>query len=108
MPISYDARLFRSRMAVIQNNKWAKKVLAYAKCVRATGGDWSNPDCMKLVWPMGPYVTINPPDEPSLIEELLAQMPEEAQQHAAELLLEAQARLIEQSTAELEELNSQL
>ena len=49
----------------------------------------------------GPFGPMNPPADPSLIEELLAKMPEEAQEHVAELMLEAQVRLLEQYIEEI-------
>lgn len=83
-----------------------REVLAYIKCVRETGGDWLNPDCLRgtLVLPEpGP-----PGEELSLLEELLAQMPEDEQRQVAASIQKAQARLLEQYIPELEELTSSL
>lgn len=108
MPISYDAELFHGRMAVIQNIKWAKKTLAvareYANCIRARGITDPYPDCMKILMEGGPTGIFFATDGPTLIEELLALMPEDAQEHVAGLMLDAQERLLEQYHAELDEL----
>ena len=101
-PITYDRDLFRTRMAILQQVRWAKKVLAYAKCVRETGGDWSNPDCMRLVWPVGH--SGGRPRDPGVVEELLAAMPEDLQEQVAASLMETQERLIGQYSAEAFEL----
>jgi hypothetical protein len=70
------------------------------------GGDWSNPECMKLLWPMGH--SGGRPRDPGVVEELLAAMPEDVQEHVAASLMETQGRLIEQYSAEAFELMESL
>ena len=108
MPISYDVELFEGRMAVIQNIKWAKKTLALAKeyvnCIRAGGITDPYPDCMRILMDGAPNGIFFAPQGPSIIGELLALMPDDAQEQVAGLMLEAQERLLERYHAELEEL----
>ena len=77
-------------------------VLAYVQCVRETGGDWTRLDCMGLTR----SITLDIPEGPeqSLVEDLLAFMPEEEQVSVATSILAAQERLIERYADELAEL----
>jgi len=90
---------------MIEQIKAIKRVLAYVKCVRETGGDWANPDCMfpkrKIEIPEG----YDYQEEIPLLEELLAQMPEDEQRQVATSITNAQVGLIEQYTTEVEKLS---
>lgn len=104
--ITYDYDLFWNQMRIIEYHRAAKKVFTYLKCVKETGGDYLG--CIEAVWPLEPAVVIEPPEEPPLLAELLAQMPEDEQSQVATSILEAQARLIEQYATEVEQLHSML
>ena len=92
-------RILRQQLAIMVFRE-LKTHLAYVKCVQETGGDWDNPDCLRIMY--GSPEPPPPGEELPVLEELLAQMPEEDQPHVAASILEAQARLIEQYAAEFE------
>jgi hypothetical protein len=79
-----------------------KKHLAYYKCVQEAGGDWEDPDCLKILY--GGIELPPPGEERPWLEELLAQMPEDEQLQVATSILEAQVRLRDQYIPEIEEL----
>jgi hypothetical protein len=110
-------RILRQQLAIMVFRE-LKTHLAYVKCVQETGGDWENPDCLRIVYgspePPPPGEELPVPMPPSslrvlqgtalpVLEELLAQMPEDEQQQVATSILEAQARLMEQYIPEIEE-----
>ena len=83
-----------------------KKHVAYMKCVMEAGGDWENPDCLRIL--RGGLEPPSPGEELLLLEELLAQMPKDEQLQVATSISEAQVRLRDQYIPELEELINML
>ncbi len=97
MAITIDEDLFNLRLKIIEMANAARSAIAYFKCVRESGGDWTNADCLGLTR----RVTL--PDVVGPIGELLAEMPEEEQQQVDESFRAAHERLLQRYDAELQE-----
>ena len=46
--ITFDRDLFQTRMRILENLRAAKRALAYMRCVRENGGDWTHPGCLGI------------------------------------------------------------